>query len=266
MKNKREISVNCRFCGRKHEEKKEKCPAWGKMCNQCGGKNHFSAVCSKERPTPVRKKYRGCLSKSNINMVYQDEESGKDDYCLMVESVNAVYQEESPKKIFATMALEDKSVKFQFGSDLTVDILPVEIYKEVGKDSELKHLKKSGTTLVVFNNSELRPLGTVKLQTRNPKNDESYLTEYTVVAQGLKKLLGAQSIQQFSLMSVNVDNIMVTSVKAPEMPATLKDFADVFKGEGKLEEKLHLTLDGPSRDSTCEKGTACSQRTSQERN
>ena len=30
--------VNCRFCGRKHEEKKEKCPAWGKMCNQCGGK------------------------------------------------------------------------------------------------------------------------------------------------------------------------------------------------------------------------------------
>ena len=44
-------------------------------------------------------------------------------------------------------------------------------------------------------------------------------------------------------MSVNVDNIMFTSVKAPEMPATLKDFADVFKGEGKLEEKLHFTLD-----------------------
>ena len=167
--------VNCRFCGRKHEEKKKKCPAWGKMCNQCGGKNHFSAVCSKQRPTPVRKKSRGCLSKSNINVVYQDEDSDQDDYCLMAESVNCVYQEESPKKIFLTMVLEDKSVKFQSDSGATVNILPVEIYKDVRKDSELKHLKNSGTTLVMFNNSELRPLGTVKLQTRNPKNDESYL-------------------------------------------------------------------------------------------
>ena len=200
-----------------------------------------SAVCSKQRP--VRKKSRGCLSKSNINVVYQDQDSDKDDYCLMVESVDSVYQEESPKKVFATMVLEDKSVKFQLDSGATVNILPVEIYKEVRKDSELKHLKNSGTTLVMFNNSELRPLGTVKLQTRNTKNDESYLSKCTVVSQGLKALLGAQSIQQFSLVSVNVDNIMFTSVKAPEMPATLKDFADVFKGEGKLEEKLHLTLD-----------------------
>ena len=45
----------------------------------------------------------------------------------------------------------------------------------------MKHLKNTQTTLVMCNNSELKPLGTVELQTRNPKNGECYLIEYTVV-------------------------------------------------------------------------------------
>ena len=33
--------INRKSCARKHEEKKEKCPAWGKTCDKCGAKNHF---------------------------------------------------------------------------------------------------------------------------------------------------------------------------------------------------------------------------------
>lgn len=133
----------------------------------------------------------------------------------MVESVNSVYHKESPKKIFATMVLKETQVKFQLDNGATVNILPVEIYQEVQKAPELKHLKNSQTTLVMFNNSELKPLGTVKLQTCNPKNGECYLIEYTVVSNGFKALLGASSIQQFNLMSVNVDNIMLVSGDTP---------------------------------------------------
>jgi len=115
-------------------------------------------------------------------MVYEQEESDSDDYCLMVESVNSVYHKESPKKIFATMVVKETSVKFQLDSGATVNILPVEIYHEVQKDPELKHLKNTQSTLVMFNNSELKPLGTVELQTRNPKNGECYLIEYIVMA------------------------------------------------------------------------------------
>ena len=164
-------------------------------------------------------------------MVCGDEESDSDDYCLMVESVNSVYQKESSKKIFATIVLDETSVKFQLDSGATLNILPVEIYQKVKKDRELKH-------------SELKPLGTVQLQTHNPKNGESYLIEYTVVSNGLKALLGVQSIQQFSLMSVNVDNIYVcVSGDTPSFPTLLADYKDVFVGQGKLEEKLHLTVD-----------------------
>ena len=37
--------IKCKFCGKKHEEQKEKCPAWGKTCDKCGVENHFSVAC-----------------------------------------------------------------------------------------------------------------------------------------------------------------------------------------------------------------------------
>ena len=165
--------INCKFCAKKHEEKKEKCPAWGKTCDKCGAKNHFSLVCSKHRPPPKSKKLRDTQkdrqSRSKVNMVDVQEESDSDDYCLTVESVNFVYHKESLKKIFATMVLKESQVKFQLDSGATVNILPVEIYQEVQRDPELKHLKKTQTTLVMFNNSELKPLGTVETADWQPQ-------------------------------------------------------------------------------------------------
>ena len=37
----------CLFCGKSHPFKKEQCPAWGKRCQKCNGRNHFSSVCKK---------------------------------------------------------------------------------------------------------------------------------------------------------------------------------------------------------------------------
>ena len=46
-------------------------------------------------------------------------------------------------------------------------------------------------------------------------------------------------------MSVNVDNIMLVSdeTSACNLSSVLTDYSDVFSGEGKLEQKLHLSLD-----------------------
>ena len=71
----------------------------------------------------------------------------------------------------------------------------------------------------------------------NPKNNDSHLTEYTVVSKGYKALLGAQSIQQFCLMSVNVDNIMLVSDETStcNLSSVLIDYSDVFSGEAGTE-------------------------------
>ena len=63
-----------------------------------------------------------------------------------------------------------------------------------------------------------------------------------MVSNGLKALLGVQSIQQFSLMSVNAENIYVcVSGDTSSSPSLLTDYKDVFARQEKLEEKFHLT-------------------------
>ena len=38
--------TDCKFCGNRHERRKESCPAWNKTFNKCGGKNHFRLKCT----------------------------------------------------------------------------------------------------------------------------------------------------------------------------------------------------------------------------
>jgi len=40
-------SGKCKFCGEEHVFIKEKCPAWGKRCTKCNGRNHAESVCRK---------------------------------------------------------------------------------------------------------------------------------------------------------------------------------------------------------------------------
>ena len=44
----------CKFCGETHEFDKNSCPAYGKSCNNCGIRNHFSKVCQKRRNQNTR--------------------------------------------------------------------------------------------------------------------------------------------------------------------------------------------------------------------
>ena len=41
------MKINCNLCGYQHEKSREKCPAWGKKCDSCKGRNHFKSKCWK---------------------------------------------------------------------------------------------------------------------------------------------------------------------------------------------------------------------------
>ena len=56
-------------------------------------------------------------------------------------------------------------------------------------------------------------------------------------------ILGAQTIQEFKLMTINSDNIMSVMTAAPAQPHNndiVAEFKDVFEGDSKLEEQLYL--------------------------
>ncbi|PFX23629.1 Retrovirus-related Pol polyprotein from transposon 17.6 [Stylophora pistillata] len=107
----------------------------------------------------------------------------------------------------------------------------------------MERLQPTQTTLVMFNKSELKPLGCTKVETFSPKNGQCFLTEYTVVPTGHTALLGAESVQQFGLILINTDNIMSPSNEIPTQLDLMSKFGDVFSGEGKLKGKLHLEID-----------------------
>ena len=46
---------NCDFCGQSHKTGKQNCPAFGKICDKCGGKNHFKNVYKYEKSGSSRR-------------------------------------------------------------------------------------------------------------------------------------------------------------------------------------------------------------------
>lgn len=64
----------CKFCGNVHIYKKEICPAWGKQCENCKGKNHLYKVCKKKKSIKMVKdvtdNHIGDLTDSDTDIEY----------------------------------------------------------------------------------------------------------------------------------------------------------------------------------------------------
>ena len=94
------MKINCNFCGYQHEKSREKCPACGRTCDSCKGRNHFKSKC---------KKVHGLSQSQNSNEDY-------DDHWLM--AVN--HKEES---INASLTVNEHDVSFQLNSAAKVDTI-----------------------------------------------------------------------------------------------------------------------------------------------
>ena len=82
----RDNTKECKFGSFNHPMEKEKCPAWGKLCNECGNMNHFESKCHEtsnksarlgRHTSQGRKQYKGFADKSRVNQV--DESSSSDE-------------------------------------------------------------------------------------------------------------------------------------------------------------------------------------------
>lgn len=125
--------------------------------------NHFSVACNSQKANKQLSKKSVVHNLEQQSPDFSEEDS--DDYLFTVESVSAVHTKDSPKKIFASMHLRDERVKFQLDCGATVNILPLDVYQQIYHDPQMTRLQPSHTILVMFNKSELKPLGRVKVQT-----------------------------------------------------------------------------------------------------
>ena len=169
----------CNFCGKSHEAVKIKCPAWGKTCKHCKGRNHFDVKCKK------------------VHSLNVDGDSNDSD-----EQWLAIVVTDQNKRVTALMQVNGCDVRFQLDSG--ADINP--ICQKFVKKSQVKPTSKK---LIMWNKSKLTPLGETTLEVLNPKNAQVSEADFIVVPNDFSCRLGLKTVQEMGLFTINT--LMMTS-------------------------------------------------------
>ena len=116
---------------------------------------------------------------------------------IAVESTNICSVEPSdnsrlPKEIFSKMLIDDKPIKFQVDCGSLINIL----LKEVVGNCKLAPTSK---TLIMWNKTEVTPLGTTRIIVTNPQNQKKYSVEFVAVTEKLTPLIEVPNLLSLPL-------------------------------------------------------------------
>ena len=186
--------VKCSFCGRRHERRKEKCPAWGKTCTKCHKANHFAKEC---RSIPIKS-------------IEPEEEF----------ALNGVHGSSNSTILWAELLVCGKRRRFQVDSGAAVNIIYIDFV-------DGKNFQTSTARLRMWNGTLTRPRGKVRLTVINPKNKQELELDFFVVEAETTPILGLQAIQELNFISVNHDYF----VHMLEPATAFEKYASVFDSE-----------------------------------
>ena len=162
--------------------------------------------------------------------------------------INAVKQTSGfAKEVYTEMKINDKKINFQIDCGASINVI-TECY------ATGSNIIPSNKTLKMWNDSELKPLGTTRLIVRNPKTEKKYSIEFVVVPDTLTPLIGARTAQQMGLITVHEDKFFSVAPPERERKPKIKKIvtteqlithhADVFSKElGTLHGTVHLQVD-----------------------
>ena len=120
----------CLFCGGERVLQRDKCPAWGQKCLECGGQNHFKSVCKKAISTRVH----------DISQRPDELSSEESDVELLagvaIDSQECdIHTVGYAKEIHAEMLIDDRKVGFQIdcGASINKNMLKVTTSRRLRK-------------------------------------------------------------------------------------------------------------------------------------
>ncbi|CAB4002703.1 Hypothetical predicted protein, partial [Paramuricea clavata] len=220
----------CKFCGRKHEMVKSKCPALGKTCNLCKRSNHFAAKCPRKD-----KKIR------IVEETDSSELSSETEFISTVSRINSLGGKSSAA-IYANMLIDNQPVRFQVDCGASVNTISKRLVQG-------KKIDNGPVSLRMWNSSKVEAIGTCRLKVINPSNNRKYSIEFVVVDNDdLTPLLGSKASQQMGLITVNTDKFVcmnvITGLPQSETKSIRDEFADIFDGSlGTFPGTVHLETD-----------------------
>ena len=250
--------ITCKFCGRKHKLKARKCPAWGKTCSTCNERNHFSSQCEslhkEQKPkTPSSKYDRG--KKNAVKLLDQDQYddydssdvTDSDEYTC----IYSVSRKDVKNKLFANMLVNGNVLPFQIDCGATCNVIP----KSILTPKQLANMDTSKKSVLhMYNNATETTMGEIQLKMKNPKTNDKFKLLCSVLDDNFLKcppIIGSTAAQSMNLIEVKHDNILKVSnySKPLTREVIMKDYADVFEGQGLLPGECSLQIDETVRPS-----------------
>lgn len=217
-----QLRYPCRFCGRRHNGKREAFPAWGKKCNRCGKDNDFAQKFS-------------LISNSNQVSVLEELE----DYPVF--QVFKVSTSHSSDLNLVTLKVASGSfILFEIDTGARCNDLPAHIYKKATGDYSLK-------AIVSYGGGSIPVLGTVKLKMQRG-SFMSLLLCHLMESKHCRPILGKTACERMGVVEIKDSDTIKrpdTSPKILSKDQVIAMFPDVFDdGIGVLQGECHIRHDG----------------------
>jgi hypothetical protein len=165
----------CYRCGGPYPHDREGCPAKGKICTQCSGRNHFAKVCrSKKSVKSLDTASRGCDTDSS-----RSESDDEYNYSIQ-ETCFGVNKTQKGPEISIKVMNTDLTLLVDTGS--SVNILDEDAYDKVGKPK----LRKAKNKLLPYGGgSTIKVLGMCDVSVEQKQNTGYYNSTSSMVATDL---------------------------------------------------------------------------------
>uniref|UniRef100_A0ABM0MBB2 Uncharacterized protein K02A2.6-like n=1 Tax=Saccoglossus kowalevskii TaxID=10224 RepID=A0ABM0MBB2_SACKO len=226
-------SSQCRYCGSNHERDKNKCPAYGKTCRNCGKQNHFQSVCKQKRQV-----------QQNLHQL-QDEVSDSDDSIFKIDTIGAV-QYGHRKKFYIPITFRDTTgetrINCQLDTGATCNVMTYNDLCDI-KQHGKPALEKTTARLKLYDDSIVNAIGECNLICK--VKDKEYTLNFKVIAGKQKPLLSGDTCTNMGLITLNVVN-SISQEATPTCTSkdnVIKQYNDVFEGLGCLPGEYKIEID-----------------------
>lgn len=261
-KGSKQKSLRCKFCGDMHEFAKGVCPALGKRCHKCKGKNHFEKVCKSGGKLKSRKQRRvkevkednsGSESESDTESELSQEESSEE------YEIGKIYDNSnSGGSVMAELNLKFneawENILCELDTGANTSLIG---YATLAKLSGVREptLLPSKLRLQSFGGSPINVLGQVKIPCR--RLGKKFLLVLQVVDVDHRPLLSARASKELGLVKfcntvtfINQDptkqvaeSDRLFNIYRVEALKIIERHEELFTGYGKLPGTVKLELD-----------------------
>jgi hypothetical protein len=203
---------DCGFCGGTHS--KGRCPAFGKDCKSCGGRNHFARVCNKKK---------------------QQEVKALDAYeeLLMLQPVKR------GRRLILELKVEDGPLlECQIDTAAARNVLCLPDYDEVLK--RCPPMRPSAVVMSTYSGEEMPSMGKVDLKFSEVEDPVTF--EVVQTSRRQRPLIGVESCLKLGLVNTrdNQINILGPGISSESLA---EEYPEVFDGLGRIPGEYEIEID-----------------------